>query len=198
MSSPAPQIRSRMPRLAEGAVDRAFNRARLTVVPRVRSRAPRVPFVTLVTVIMLAGVVGLLVFNTSMQQSSFATTNLQQEATSLGLREQTLQLELENLRDPQRVALKAQKMGMVPVGTPAFLDLGTGKVIGKRVPATDTGLHIRPYAALKPRSLNPPPTIVTEQPADADANPDTNTDANTRADTGATSPERQGATGRND
>ena len=126
MSSPAPQFRSRMPRLAEAAVERV----RLTVVPRARSHAPRVPFVTLVTLLLLGGVVGLLLFNTSMQQASFATTTLEQQAANLSSREQTLKMELENLRDPQRVALRAQRLGMVRADTPAFLDLRSGKVLG--------------------------------------------------------------------
>ena len=53
--------------VAEAAVERA----RLTVVPRARTRAARVPFVSLVTLLLLGGVVGLLLFNTSMQQSSW-------------------------------------------------------------------------------------------------------------------------------
>ena len=62
MSSPAvqPRIRSRVPRIAEAAVERA----RLTVVPRRRTRAGRVPFVALVSLVLLGGVVGLLLFNT--------------------------------------------------------------------------------------------------------------------------------------
>ena len=70
MSSPALQLRERLPRLAEDAVDRA----RLTVVPRRRVRAARMPFVTLVSLVLLGGVVGLLCFNTQMQQASFAAT----------------------------------------------------------------------------------------------------------------------------
>ena len=68
MSTPAVQLRERLPRLAEDAVARA----RLTVVPRRRVRAARMPFVTLVSLILLGGVVGLLCFNTQMQQASFA------------------------------------------------------------------------------------------------------------------------------
>ena len=49
MSSPALQPRTRVTRIAQEAVDRA----RLTVVPRVRTRAPRVPFVTLVSLVLL-------------------------------------------------------------------------------------------------------------------------------------------------
>ena len=59
MSSPALQPRTRVSRIAQDAVDKA----RLTVVPRVRSRAPRVPFVTLVSLVLVAGVVGLLLYS---------------------------------------------------------------------------------------------------------------------------------------
>ena len=80
-------------------------------------RAPRVPFVTLVSLLLLGGVVGLLLFNTSMQQASFAATALEEQATDLSAREQTLQMELERLRDPQRVAEAAKRQGMViPAG----------------------------------------------------------------------------------
>lgn len=157
MSSPAFQIRSRMPRIAEAAVERA----RLTVVPRRRVRAARVPFVSLVSLVLLGGVVGLLLFNTSMQQASFAATSLENQASSLSAREQTLGMELDVLRDPQRVARQAQRMGMVPAPTPAFLNLSTGKVLGVPTAATPLQrLRIEPLAPPLPASLNPPPTYV--------------------------------------
>ncbi|WP_372727285.1 hypothetical protein [Nocardioides sp.] len=157
MSSPAYQFRSRMPRVAEAAVERA----RLTVVPRRRVRAARVPFVTLVSLVLLGGVVGLLLFNTSMQQASFAATSLEQQAATLTARQQTLQMELDVLRDPQRVARQAQRMGMVTAPTPAFLDLATGQVLGEAVPATrDQALRLDPKAPPMPASLNPPPVYV--------------------------------------
>ena len=126
MSSPAVQVRSRIPRIAGEAVQRA----RLTVVPRAGCARPAMPFVALVSMMLLGGVVGLLLFNTSMQQASFAATALESRATALAAREQALQMELDDLRDPQRVAGAAQRLGMVQAGNPAFLDLGTGKVIG--------------------------------------------------------------------
>jgi hypothetical protein len=187
MSSPAPQFRNRMPRLAEAAVERV----RLSVVPSARSNAPRVPFVTLVTLILLGGVVGLLLFNTSMQQASFATTSLEQQATTLSSREQTLKMELDTLRDPQRVALRAQDLGMVRSDTPAFLDLASGRILGSPVAATSTDpLRIRPYPATKPRSLNPPANVVEVQapPKHHKSNRDTT----------ATSPNGHASTGRND
>lgn len=157
MSSPAVQLRQRVPRIAGAAVQRA----RLTVVPRIRTRAPRVPFVTLVTLLLVGGVVGLLLFNTSMQQASFAATSLEQQARSLDARQQTLQMELADLRDPQRVAEKAQAMGMVPPANPAFLDLGSGKVLGQPRPATpEDRIRIRRTPPPKPDVLTPRPRVI--------------------------------------
>lgn len=161
MSSPAPQPRLRVPRIAQDAVDRA----RLTVVPRVRSRAPRVPFVTLVSLVLVAGIVGLLLFNTSLQQASFAAASLEQQADALAAREQTLRMELDELRNPQRVATEAQAMGMVIPAAPVFLDLGDGAVSGVRTPATPAdALRLQPKAPIKPAELAPPATVV-EVPA---------------------------------
>lgn len=160
MSNPAVPVRHRVPRIAQDAVERA----RLSVVPRARTRAPKVPFVTLVSLVLVGGIVGLLLFNTSMQQSSFAATALEEQATNLAAREQTLQMELDELRNPQRVATQAQQMGMVVPAAPTFLTLG-GSVEGVRTPATpEDRLNLTPPAPVKPQILAPAPTIV-EVPA---------------------------------
>ena len=166
MSTPAVQIRSRGSRIASAAVEKA----RLTVVPRARTRAPKVPFVTLVSLVLIGGVVGLLLFNTSMQQASFAATSLEEQATNLAAREQTLQMELEDLRNAQRVATEAQAMGMVVPAAPTFLGLD-GTVHGEKVPALpEDTLDLTPPAPIKPKVLAPAPTIikVTADPAPVD------------------------------
>lgn len=161
MSSPALQTRTRVTRIAQDAVDKA----RLTVVPRVRTRAPRVPFVTLVSLVLVAGIVGLLLFNTSMQQASFAASSLENEADVLAAREQTLRMELDELRNPQRVAEEAQQMGMVIPSAPVFLDLKTGRTSGVRTPATrENAIQLLPPAPVMPAILAPAPTVV-EVPA---------------------------------
>lgn len=161
MSSPALQPRTRVTRIAQDAVDRA----RLTVVPRVRTRAPRMPFMTLVSLVLVGGIVGLLLFNTSMQQASFAASSLEKEAATLAAREQTLRMELDELRNPQRVATQAQAMGMVVPAAPVFLDLRTGETVGVRTPATrENAIDLDPPAPIKPANLAPAPTIV-EVPA---------------------------------
>ena len=161
-ASPLGPIRRRVPRVAEQAV----TKARLRVVPRRRTRTPRVPFVTLVSLVLVGGVVGLLLFNTSMQQASFAASGLEQQARTLTAREQTLRMELEDLRDPQRVAEQAQHMGMVPAVSPAFLNLSDGSVVGVPTAATrENGLRIQARPPRKPAVLTPDP-IIHEEVAD--------------------------------
>ena len=150
-------LRQRAPRLAEAAVERA----RLTVVPRARTRAARVPFVSLVTLLLLGGVVGLLLFNTSMQQSSFTATSLEQRATLLSAREESLGMQLENLRDPQVVARKAQQLGMRVPAAPLFLDLADGSVEGDPAGARIVSpVLLDPRPAARPSLLDPPATVV--------------------------------------
>lgn len=165
MSSPAPDpvgtVRYRLPRIAGAAVERA----RLTVVPRTRVvRAPRVPFVLLVSGVLLAGVVGLLMFNTSMQQASFTMTTLEERAANLQAREQTLAAEIEELRDPQRLAVEARKLGMRTPPAPAFLH-ADGSISGKPVPAAPVdGERILPRVDPLPRVLDPAPVVVRATP----------------------------------
>lgn len=162
MSTLMNQARNRVPRIAEAAVERA----RLTVVPRTSSgRAARVPFVTLVSLLLVGGVAGLLFFNTSMQQVSFTATAMEQRAQALDARQQGLQLDLDRLRNPQRVALQAKQMGMVPPPGPAFIRLGDGKVLGRPMPASlDDSIRVNPLPTRKPRNLSPKTRVITVRP----------------------------------
>lgn len=161
MSAWMGQARTRLPRIAETAVERA----RLTVVPRGRTRAPRVPFMILVAVVLLGGVVGLLLFNTSMQQASFRATALEARAETLHAQEQALRAELDELRDPQRVATRAQELGMVPMVNPAFIDLATGGVLGDAVPASrEDDIRFEALPPRKPRSSLPAVVVTPVEP----------------------------------
>lgn len=170
MSSPLPQSRLRVQRIAEAAVERA----RLTVVPRQRVRAPRVPFVVLVSLVLLGGVVGLLMFNTSMQQNAFAASALETRAGDLRSQEQSLTSELEELRDPQHIGEKARKLGMVLPVEPAFLQLdgqGGGRILGapgnsagQAPPAGVGAFDPREPAAEKPDSLIPQTIRIAGRP----------------------------------
>jgi cell division protein FtsB len=170
MSTLMTQARNRVPRFAEAAVERA----RLTVVPRRATRAPKVPFVSLVSLLLVGGVVGLLLFNTNMQQASFVATELEATAAALDAKEQSLQMQLDNLRDPQKVASRAQKLGMVPASSPAFIRLSDGQVLGNPVVAEPTdAMRISPLPTRKPKSLRPDPVIIDIEPVKSKNKADT-------------------------
>ena len=168
MSSAAPNPNpSRLPRVAPRVAQRALQRARLTVVPRRRTavRAPRVPFVMLISALLLGGVIGLLFFNTSMQQASFRETALSHQARDLDAQQEALQLQLDALRDPQRIARLAQQMGMiVPTGAAAILDYQTGRIRGARTPAEGPGLPLHQPPAQQAAGWKPPAPTVTVTP----------------------------------
>jgi hypothetical protein len=157
MSSLVSQARARAPRLAEAAVEKA----RLTLVPARSTPAPRTPFAVLVFAILGAGVVGLLMFNTHMQQASFYATRLQTRADDLTARQQKLDMELERLRAPQRLAEAGKKLGMVAPGVPAFVKLADGTIVGTPTPASpEDAVRINPLPAQLPPPLRPDPIIV--------------------------------------
>ena len=155
--------RTKVPRFAEAAVERA----RLTVVPPRRalgrSQAARTPFAVLVIAMLVAGVVGLLMFNTNMQQASFKATALQERVNAATAREQSLNMELDQLRNPQRLAVAAKKLGMVPPTQPAFIRLD-GTVLGVPAPASgENAVRINPLPTPAPPSLKRR-TIVVKVP----------------------------------
>jgi cell division protein FtsB len=153
MSTPVVALRARVPRLAGAALERA----RLTVVPKRRRKSNQVPFLLVVSMLAVGGIVGLLLFNTSMQQASFAATSLQQQADGLVARQQALETQLSHLRDPQVIAMKAQHMGMVLPSSPAVLEFKTGKVLGDPLPATKLDpLRLQGPPVVKPAALKPP------------------------------------------
>jgi hypothetical protein len=175
--------RARVPRFAEAAVERA----RLTVVPPRRAigrtQAARTPFAILVIAMLVAGVVGLLMFNTNMQQSSFTATALQSKVNTLTAQEQGLNMELDALRDPQRLAVAAKDLGMVPPSQPAFIELATGQVLGNPTPATvGDAVRINPLPAPKPDSLKRKIRVV-KVPAKTSAGSQADTRASSTAQT---------------
>jgi len=135
MSSTA-AAQARRPRWATNPATDALQRARLFLVPRSRAKASKVPFIVLVSALLVGGVVGLLCFNTSMQQAAFSEAKLSQEATDLAAKQESLETQLQRLQNPQSIAARAQAHGMVIPPTPAVLHVPSGKVSGVATPAT--------------------------------------------------------------
>lgn len=107
----------------------------LTIVPKVAARAPRVPFVILVVLVLGGGLIGLLLLNTSLQRGAYEITDLRARSAALSARQQSLQIAVDDLRQPHRVAKAALALGMVRNDSPAFLDLATGAATGSLTPA---------------------------------------------------------------
>ena len=161
MSTLMSQARTRVPRIAEAATIRA----RLSLVPARHTTAKRTPFVVLIGAILAIGVVGLLMFNTHMQQGAFTVTDLQQKADALAAKKQGLDMELADLRDPQALAIRGRNLGMVSPEDPAFVRLSDGKVLGTPSPAVagPDGVRVKGYPAALPADLARPPRVVKVQ-----------------------------------
>lgn len=150
-------VRLRSPRSSAAA---AVERARLSLVMPRRSAAPRAPFAVLVFLILGAGVVGLLMFNTQMQQASIYATELQDKADRLQARSQALNDEVDDLRDPQHLGVVAAALGMVNPPNPAFVNLMDGRIDGAPVPAAaEDRTKVRPNPMPLPPIMNRTPII---------------------------------------
>jgi hypothetical protein len=196
MSTPrlntSPLARSRVPRLDPAAV-----RSRLALVPPRVGQARRTPFVVLICALLVAGVVGLLMFNTQMQQTSFAATALQHRATDLRAQQQDLAMQLQRLRDPQELAQRARNLGMVVPADPAFVRLSDGRVLGTPTVTTpEDGMRVRAFAADKPAELAPKARVVRVPAPQSATTPATA--GTTSGATGAASPATATAQGRKD
>lgn len=107
----------------------------LRIVAPARSRARRAPFVVVVLALLSAGLVGLIVTNTALQDQAFRLADLQSRATALEIQQQELQREAERRAAPAALAEDALRLGMVPNATPVFLRPSDGAVIGVPTPA---------------------------------------------------------------
>ncbi len=132
MSTVSSQVRARALRPSP------LPRPRLTIVPKVAGHAPRIPFVLLVVTVLGAGLVGLLLLNTALQRGAYVVTDLKGQAAQLALQQQNLHVEVADLNQPQMLATRALRLGMVRNDSPAFLSLSSGKVIGAAVPGLAT------------------------------------------------------------
>jgi cell division protein FtsB len=111
---------------------------RLRVVPPANLPAPRAPFVLLVLGLVVAGLVSLLMLNTLVNENSFQIHALTTEQEQLDLREQQLKRQVDKLETPGSMEAAARRLGLVPAGTPAFIQLPDGRVLGVPTPAKRT------------------------------------------------------------
>lgn len=145
MSGPARQLRGRAARLA---------RLMPTTGP---STAARTPFVLLVVLLLGGGLITLLLLNSSLNTGSFKLSELKKQTTDLTDEQQALQRDVDNLSAPDALQRRARELGMVPGGSPAFLN-PDGRISG--VPSEAGAL---PYAA--PSAMDAVPPVAPSLPA---------------------------------
>ncbi|MGW2107489.1 FtsB family cell division protein [Streptomyces sp. NPDC001948] len=148
MSGPAGQLKGRAARLAR-------------LMPTKPSNAARTPFVLLVVVLLGGGLIMLLVLNSALNEGSFRLSELKKRTTELTDEEQALQRDVDNYSKPDALERRARELGMVPGGSPAFLN-PDGTVRG--VSAETTAEPAPPPA---PRSSAPAAPPATASPAAA-------------------------------
>nr|WP_245880336.1 septum formation initiator family protein [Streptomyces zhaozhouensis] len=91
------------------------------MVPARGTTAARTPFVLLVVVLLGTGMVTLLILNASLNQGSFELSELRRETQELTDEQQRLQAEVDAYSAPGALAERAEELGLVPAGPPAFL-----------------------------------------------------------------------------
>jgi hypothetical protein len=109
---------------------------RLRVAPPLPVMVPRAPFIVLVLLLVVGGVLGILVLNTKINENAFRLHDLRLRQTNLDQRQSELEQRLADYESPNNLAAAACKLGLVPAGTPAFIRLPDGKVIGTPQPAS--------------------------------------------------------------
>ncbi|MFJ7067163.1 septum formation initiator family protein [Streptomyces sp. NPDC101115] len=100
------------------------------LMPSGPSTAARTPFVLLVVLLLGGGLITLLLLNSALNQGSFELSELKKKTTELTDEEQALQRDVDDSAAPDALERRARELGMVPGGTPAFLD-PDGKVRGE-------------------------------------------------------------------
>lgn len=123
-------------------------RPALRVVPLNPMRVPRTVFIAFLTLLMGAGMVGVLVLNTTIQQRQTAVTRAQRQADDLAWRQASMTAQVEQLRSSSDLATRAWALGMRPNPHPVFvvLDGQHPTVMGTPTPVTGTEMPDQAYA----------------------------------------------------
>ncbi|MBX6752032.1 MAG: hypothetical protein IRY85_20625 [Micromonosporaceae bacterium] len=110
-----------------------------TDAPPLPVSLPKAPFLLLMAALVVAGVVGVLVLHTKINEGAFRLSDLRANQASLDQQEQQLEQQLADLSSPGNLRAAATRLGLVPAGDPAYIYLPDGRVVGVPQPAWQTG-----------------------------------------------------------
>lgn len=125
------------------------------VTTRAQRRARPKSFYAVLAVTAVFGLfLAQLMLSIILSDGAYQISSLQVEQTQLSRTEQALAEELELLKSPQSLAQRAETLGMVVgSGSPAFLRLSDGALVGTPVAATGTAGALGPDGGLVPNAL---------------------------------------------
>lgn len=107
----------------------------LKVAPPMPVSVPRTPFILLLLLVVVGGVLGILLVNTKVNENAFQMQTLEREQEELDRQEQDLKQQIANYEAPNNLAAEARRLGLVPADSPAFIRLPDGRIIGVPRPA---------------------------------------------------------------
>lgn len=133
------------------------------LMPSGPSTAARTPFVLLVVLLLGGGLITLLMLNSALNQGSFKLSELKKKTTELTDEEQALQRDVDDSAAPDALERRARELGMVPGGSPVFLD-PDGRVRGVPTVAVSPKPSPRPTPPPAPPATQAPPAAATGAP----------------------------------
>ncbi len=144
------QVLRETPRRIQEVAEQA--RPSLQRVPLPPRRLSRGSFAGVMVAVLVAGMIGLLGLNTTIQQQALQVRAAQRTANELGSRLSDLEAQVSRAQAPAQLAGRASDLGMVPNPHGVFIDLATGQVIGTPTPVSGTEV---PSLRVRPTSLPP-------------------------------------------
>lgn len=126
-----------------------------------------------VALILAAGLVSMLIVNTSLAGDAIELGGLEAKLARANERHEALEAEVDALSSPGALQLAASGMGMVPATAPAFLDPATGTVSGALDPAAplEKPFAPAPQVAAPPQPAPAPTAAPTDAPQPSGASP---------------------------
>ena len=115
-------------------------RAARRAARRPRRKASRGTFIALNGAVLIAGLLSLLMINTSLAQGAFELSGLQRELQGLQEEQTTLAESIAKRSSPIALAAAAERLGMVRIRRAAFLRIDDGRIIGRARPVPYPGL----------------------------------------------------------
>ncbi|MBT2399930.1 septum formation initiator family protein [Streptomyces sp. ISL-100] len=144
MTKPAKQLKGRAARLSR-------------LMPSGPAQAARTPFVLLVVLLLGGGLITLLLLNSSLNEGSFKLSELKKRTTELTDKEQELQQYVDDRSAPGALERRARELGMVPGGSPAFLNPdGSVRGVPSRASAGAAPARTAPLSFPVPGPFAPP------------------------------------------